>query len=653
MKIIYVTLFLTLTLLHAQVFTNALSHETSPYLLQHAHNPVHWMPWGKKALLQAKRENKPIFLSIGYSTCHWCHVMEKESFTNAKIAALLNKYFICIKIDREELPQIDALYQNIYKEHYGHSGGWPLNLFMTPEQKVFYITTYIPPKRESYAEGFATLLPKMHQLYNDKKRLQKEVQSIAHAKRLLNKSALKELSTADFVHSIQKMYDDDYPGFGSSKQFPQASKTALLLDLAELTHNEKLKKDYFALLDIMALRGLYDHVNGGFFRYSVDVEWEIPHFEKMLYTQAELIPLYVRGYALSHKALYKDVVAETIAMLQKRFAWHHLYFSASDADSQNEEGGYFIFTPKEIDKALKYNVHEDDVRDALGLTTEGNFHDKVHLNFYTDARPKGFKHFQKALREIEKKRHYPFIDKKINTAWNAMLIEALYKAAYIDEKYAKMADESLKSLEDLMLRERELYHQTVPNHLPKQKGLLEDYAFFIGALIASYENSYDLSRLQEAEYLLTQAKEKFYEKGVWYLSEAKQVKADLNDKYYTSAVSKMVQNIISVAALKESLRYDKFAQKSLDNLQNALAYKLADAPALARAYLMQKNEVILLKSKKKNLIDNRKKIQEIEYPYLMCAAKDYDDYLACTLRQCFAKERSLEKIIFLIYKKKI
>ncbi|SFV70076.1 Thymidylate kinase [hydrothermal vent metagenome] len=653
MKLIIVTLFFSLFPLFADTFTNALIDETSPYLQQHAHNPVNWMPWGKAAFIKAKKENKPIFLSIGYATCHWCHVMEKESFTKRKIAALLNKYFIPVKVDREELPQIDALYQRIYKSYYGHSGGWPLNLFLTPQKQVFYITTYIPTKTESYAEGFTTLLPKMNALYNNKLRLKNAIEEIAHAAPKENKNVQKILTTQSLVDSIQKMYDTDYPGFGTSKQFPEAAKITLLLDLAQLTKNKKLAKEYFTLLDTMALRGIYDQVGGGFFRYSVDREWEIPHFEKMLYTQADLIVLYVRGYALSHKRLYKDVVQESIAMLQKHFSWHNLYFSASDADTKKGEGAYFTFTPKEIDAALKYNVHEDDIRDALGLVIEENFHERVHLNFYTNTRPKGFYYFQKALREIQSKHTYPFIDKKINTAWNAMMIATLYKAAYIDEKYAKMADKSLFALEQMMLRKQELYHQTIPNHQPQQKGLLEDYAFFIAALLASYEQSYDIAKLQEAEYLLAQAKQRFYKSGVWYLSSKKQIKAGVNDKYYTAAVSKMVQNIIRIAVLKESLRYDKFAQKSLNTLQNELPYKLADAPALARAYLMHKNGVVLLKSKKSNLLQNRKKIQAIEYPYIMTRAEHYDDFLACDLRQCFAKEKNLEKIIFLIYKKKI
>ncbi|QOP45477.1 thioredoxin domain-containing protein [Sulfurimonas paralvinellae] len=656
MKILFVMLFLVVSLLQAKVFTNALAKETSPYLLQHADNPVVWMPLGKEAFLKANKENKPLYISIGYSTCHWCHVMEEESFTNIQIAALLNKYFICIKVDREELPQTDALYQNIYKKYSGHAGGWPLNVFMTPQKDVFYITTYIPPKQRPYAEGFDTLLPKLHRLYLNKKHLQKAVENIAHATQKREKSIMKKDITLNaFVNSFKKMYDSDYPGFGHSKQFPQASKIALTLDLAELTQDAKLKEAYLTLLDTMAMRGLYDHIEGGFFRYSVDVEWEIPHFEKMLYTQAELLPLYVRGYEISHKPLYKDIVTESIAMLDKRFVWNNLYFSASDADSDAEEGGYYTFSRSEIDKALKYNVHEDDIKEALGFRLEGNMHVKIHLGFDNDERPKGFREFQTMLREVRKSKKFPFIDKKINTAWNAMMIEALYKADYIDVKYAKKANRHLQALQNLMLREQELYHQSVPDHIPSQKGLLEDYAFFIGALIASYESSYDEDKLMLAEYLLWQAKEKFYKNGVWYLSEQRNVKADLNDKYYTSSLSKIIQDILKLSGIKESLRYEKLAYASMNNLHLELQERLADAPALARAYLMQKEGVVSLKSKKENLLKNYKKIQEILYPYIVTVPKDYDSYLACTLRQCFSQEKELKLIIEKInrYKKKI
>jgi len=366
--------------------------------------------------------------------------MEKESFTNKNIAALLNKYFISIKVDREELPQIDALYQNIYKAYKKHSGGWPLNVFMTPDKKVFYISTYIPPTHRSYGEGFDTLLPKLHKIYTNKNILKKDIEAIEYPhfiKEPYSKHNNTKLSVAAFSSSMQQLYNTDYPGFGDSKQFPEASKMALMLELAELGSKNTLKKEYFTLLDTIALSGLYDQVDGGFFRYSVDLEWEIPHFEKMLYTQAELLPLYVRGYELTKKRLYKNVVEESIAMLEQRFSYKNLYFSASDADSDKEEGGYFTFTKMEVKKALQGNPHTKEIEDALGFTLAGNIHGKIHLSLSTDKRPKGFQAFQKALQKVRATRTYPFIDKKINTAWNAMMIEALYSAAYIDKKYAK------------------------------------------------------------------------------------------------------------------------------------------------------------------------------------------------------------------------
>jgi len=647
MKLIYVTLFLIFFLSPTQLLTNELSNTTSPYLLQHANNPVNWMPWGEKAFLKAKREHKPIFLSIGYSTCHWCHVMERESFTDKKIATMLNKYFISIKVDREELPQIDTLYQQLYKKHYGHVGGWPLNIFMTAKRELFYITNYIPPSRESYAQGFDTLLPKLHHIYTNNSLLKRNIYFYMHTqKRIVKKTTKKQLSLQTLTESLQKQYNEEDIGFGKNKRFAEAAKTALMLDIAELSRNKALKKNYFDLLDIMALRGLYDQVNGGFFRYSVDAAWEIPHFEKMLYTQVELIQLYVRGYALKPKKLYKDVIQESIAMLDRRFLYKNLYFSASDADSKEGEGAYFTFTQVEIQKALQHNPHAKAIEDAMEFSFEGNFHGRVHINFYTSKRPKGFLAFQKALREIAAKRDYPFIDKKINTAWNAMMIEALYKASLIDKKYILKADKHLQALHDLMFVNNELYHQSVPLHKPKQKAILEDYAFYIAALIAAYEVEYDEKKLDFAELLLQQAKKKFYKEGVWYLSDDNlKIKADLNDKYYTSAEAKMVQNIIRLAALKASFAYEKFAKENLQKRNKILTEKQADAPALASAYLMQEYGIVVLKSSKKNLQKHRFRIEQILYPYLLREAKEYDDYLACTLRQCFAKESSLNTLI--------
>jgi len=642
MKTTYVTLFLIFFLSPSQLLTNELSNQTSPYLLQHADNPVKWMAWGKKAFDKAKKENKAIFLSIGYATCHWCHIMEKESFRDIKIATLLNKYFISIKVDREELPQVDALYQKSYKQYYGHAGGWPLNIFLTPQKEVFYITNYIPPKNSSKFEGFEQLLPKLHQVYENKAVLKKSIDLIAHRK-FITTNRISKISLESLVQSMEKEYQSDYQGFGRSSQFPESSKLALMLDLAQLSNSEALKNNYFAMLDVMALRGLYDHVNGGFFRYSVDTSWEIPHFEKMLYTQAELLPLYVNGYVLSHNQLYKEIVQETIAMLSRRFEQDSLYFSASDADSIVGEGAFFTFTRSEIKNALKNNPYAQEIEEAMEFSYEGNFHDKVHINFYTSTRPNGFITFQKQLKKVTQKRRYPFIDTKINTAWNAMMVEALYKASIIDKTYACKAEKHLLALKDMMFDKGELYHQNILGHKAKQKGLLEDYAFFIGALIAAYESGFDQEHLLFAEYLLVKAKQKFYKNGLWYLSDdGLDVKAGLNDKYYTSAQAKILQDIIKLAALKGSFKYEKLVVESMKKLYSTLAKNQADTPALARLYLMQTKGIVVIKSSEENLEKNRFLFQRSKYPYILLKAKEYDDYLACTLRQCFAKEKDLK-----------
>ena len=472
MKILFI-MTLLLASLNAKEFTNALASEISPYLLAHKHNPVDWMPWGKKAFNRAKRENKAIYLSLGYSTCHWCHVMEEESFSNKKLAKLFNKYFISIKVDREEMPHLDALYQEVYLKMKHHSGGWPLSLFITADKEVFYAGTYIPAHKQSYSEGLDTLLVTLGEKYkkNDAA-FQKEladIQKVINAEVVYEKVEAGDISVESLGESLKENFDEIYSGFGSGRKFPEAAKLSLMLDIAQIGSDEELYDYSYEMLDIMALRGLYDQVEGGFFRYTVDAAWEIPHYEKMLYDQAELIPLYVRAYLRTGKQLYKDVVIETIAILDARYMKDDLYYSASDADTNKEEGAYFIFSKEELQ--------------GTGISYVENFEGKMHLNIYDDERPNNFKKIRKKLLRVRATKEYPFIDKKINTAWNALMIEALYTASLIDAKYERKAEKTLQALSDLMFKDYELYHQTVLGKEPRQKGLLEDYSFLTTILI--------------------------------------------------------------------------------------------------------------------------------------------------------------------------
>jgi uncharacterized protein YyaL (SSP411 family) len=612
---------------------NLLQYETSPYLLQHADNPVEWMPWGDEAFAKAKKEHKKIFLSIGYSTCHWCHVMEEESFTNTKLAKLFNKYFVCIKVDKEEMPHLDAHFQDLHQKLRGRAGGWPLSVFMDVKKNIYYISTYIPPEKRSYSEGLDSLLLKIA-LENKALTFQEK-----------EPSQLKSLNIEALKKSLLDSYDEIYGGFGRTKKFPQSSKISLMYDIAQLQDDKLLYKYTYEMLDIMALRGLYDHVEGGFYRYCIDAAWEIPHFEKMLYTQAQMIGLYSEAYSKTGRELYKNIVIETVDMLKDRLTQENLFLSASDSDSENKEGHYFTFTPKEIQDALKHNKHKEEIQEQSEFSFEGNFEERVHLNFYANERPKGFYEFRKKLQKIRMKKKFPFVDTKINTAWNALSVEALFKASIIDEKYAKLAQIHLDALERMMFIKGELYHQGVLKKTPKQKGLLEDYAFFIGALLEGYEYDYEERKFQFAEYLLNQALRKFYKKGVWYASDdGLKIVADTKDKYYVSAVSKMVQNLFKLAALKESFKYEKLAKTSLERYTITLKNYLAKRPALARAYLMQEYSFVIVKASKKKLLRKKKLLKAIKYPYVLSKQKKIDDYLLCTMRRCFYKGDSIQNI---------
>ena len=494
-KFIYIIVFFFNTI---ALTANELKYETSPYLKQHAKNPINWYAYNDKTLALAKKENKPIFLSIGYSTCHWCHLMAEESFTNEKLAKLFNKYFISIKVDKEEMPHLDAYYQKLHKINKKHPAGWPINIFMTPQKEVFYMSGYIPPNSKEDYIGFDKLLIELSQQYKSKK------------------FKIFKTSSSSIPLHVEKVWDDFGIGFGSGAKFPEVARIHKLLD-----NNDKRA---YEMLDVIAMRGLYDHVDGGFFRYTIDCDWEIPHFEKMLYNQAELIGVYTRAYLLSKKELYKKVVEETVAFCDERFLKDNVYFSASDAVSNKEEGGYYIFSKKELLEVFK------DTKYATP------FNSKYHITSDTNKRDE--------LKKIRSKKLYPFIDKKINTAWNALMIEALYKASKIDKKYELQADTSLKVLTKLMFDKGELYHQTLLHVEAKQKGFLEDYSFMISALLSGYEVTNDEEKLNFAKYLYVVAKRKFYKDGSWYLSDDElEIKANIDSTHYTSPLTKMLKNI--------------------------------------------------------------------------------------------------------------
>ncbi|NQY93933.1 MAG: thioredoxin domain-containing protein, partial [Campylobacteraceae bacterium] len=351
-------------------FTNELIYEDSPYLQQHAHNPVDWYAWGDKAFKKAKEEKKLIFLSIGYSTCHWCHVMEKESFENEEVAKVLNKHFISIKVDREEMPHVDKYYQDVYNLLNNRAGGWPLNIILTPERKAFYAATYIPNISKYGRMGIIDLLNKLADVYKyDSLKVVStslQIESALKEYKSAYKGEKRTLSLAlvdKFVEEVEKSFDTENPGIGTAPKFPHAATIETLLDIYVTFENDKALEMATSMLKSMGNGGIYDQIEGGFYRYSVDEEWMIPHFEKMLYTNAELLGVYAKAYRITKDEFFKKIVDELISFTKIRFEDNNLLYSASDADSQvgseKEEGAYFVFDYTLTSDFLKENGYKN------------------------------------------------------------------------------------------------------------------------------------------------------------------------------------------------------------------------------------------------------------------------------------------------------
>jgi len=660
MKLLLLFTFIISTALYAEPsakFVNELIDEDSPYLQQHAHNPVDWYPWGKEALAKAKQEHKPIFLSIGYSTCHWCHVMAHESFEDEAIAKLINESFIAIKVDREELPHLDKYYQNVHILLKKRSGGWPLTAVLTEDTKPFFVATYLPPTDNYNIEGLDRLLPRLADEYkNNRDSVVTQAGVIENKMKAIDRAELKpvpiDLSiTGEVYKGLQKQFDEVYYGFARRPKFPESSKISLLFDLDALGV-QGAREMALKVLRAMALHGLYDQVEGGFFRYSVDAAWEIPHFEKMLYTNAQLIPLYVKAYKLTGDALYKQVFTETIAMVEERFQDRGVYFSASDADTGGREGAYFIYTYEEMISSMQslQEKEKEALIDVLDLSEFGNFEEYTHINFYDEKRPLGFEKIRGFLKEIRKNRAYPFIDRKINTAWNAMMIEALFSASSLDRKYQILAEKKMMSLLGKMYKKGVLYHQGLGGKEPVQKALLEDYAFLISALLHGYEENLDTQYLLLAKTLSDEAIKKFYDGKFWYLSDdGIKVHADMLDKYYTAPRNKILMGLLNLASLSGERKYLSIVQKSLNTKSAFLDKSPASFSSAMQVLLRQKKGYVTLKAQKRSLIEEKEKIKSIRYPFVLMKADDtLKEYLACDMQQCFAIDKEIEKLVDVI-----
>lgn len=655
-QIVFSILFLT-SLYTAAQESNALIHEDSPYLQQHAHNPVQWYPWGEEAFAKAKKENKLIFLSIGYSTCHWCHVMEEESFTDEAVAHLLNESFISIKVDREAYPQIDKKYQKRYMSVHQKRGGWPLSVFMSPKKEVFFIGTYIPKIRSYGSKGLMKLLPSFVALHDTNMTgFQRAIEKHKDTtKTLEEKKNVKQLSTTDlmenFTDKISSEFDKQNGGFSLRPKFPEASKIALLLDIYKLGEDKKALNMAEMTLKKMALGGIYDQIGGGFFRYTTDYEWQIPHFEKMLYSNAELIAVYANAYRSTGEALYKKVVTETIAQMEKNYRRSGVYLSASDADSVGEEGGYFIYAYETVkEELIALGLKSNEVEEALaylGIEEDGNIDgDLSHTHITCTKVPEKLEEVKAYLRGLSQKRVFPFIDTKIITSWNAMMVKALLVASKIEKRYLPLAIKRLKLLWHTMRYKNVLYHQTLLGKTPTQKALLEDYAFLIDTLIEAYECTYNKQYLKQAQQLTQEAMQQFYRNSKWYLSnDGIEALADFDDKYYTSALSLMLENLVRLASLNESLTYMEIVKQTIQKNSKILESLPTNISKLVHTFLRLKKGDVTIKASRKKLRENTKKINSVDYPFILSKSEESEKYLACRVSSCFAYDLNLTRLI--------
>ncbi|MFF2755827.1 thioredoxin domain-containing protein [Psychrobacillus sp. NPDC058041] len=484
---------------------NRLIHEKSPYLLQHAHNPVDWYSWGEEAFEKARIENKPIFVSIGYSTCHWCHVMEKESFEDEEVANLLNEHFVSVKVDREERPDIDSIYMNVCQLLTGQ-GGWPLHVFLTADQKPFHAGTYFPKKSKYGRTGMLEMLPQIAEIFQKEPRRIDEIsKKLTHAMNDSSNSQEDSIPPNAIHQAYQQLtgsFDTQYGGFGIAPKFPSPVQLLFLLRYYYANQDQNALDMVETTLDGIALGGIYDHIGYGFARYSTDEMWLVPHFEKMLYDQALLLLAFTEAYQIMKIPQYKEIIYNTIEFIEREMTHPEGgFYSAIDADSEGSEGTYYIWSYHEILDILGEKEGTLYAK-AYDVTEEGNFEGKNIPNLiYSDAKAL-VDEYDITLDELEDKleasrqllfskrqnRIYPHLDDKILTSWNGLLIAALAKAGatFSEPRFMELAINGMKFIEKHLFQENILYARYRDGEA-KHLAYLDDFANVIWSLIELHQ----------------------------------------------------------------------------------------------------------------------------------------------------------------------
>ena len=575
-------------------WTNRLINETSPYLLLHAHNPVEWYSWDDEALTRAKKENKLIFLSVGYSTCYWCHVMEREVFSNPEIAEQMNKNFINIKIDREERPDLDEIYMTATQIMI-RRGGWPNSVFLTPDLKPFYAGTYFPPTDKPNRPGFPTVLDAVHEAW-----VTREAEVINTANEITNiiervistgftsltaKSLDRSIISTGVTH-LKTTYNQAYGGFGKAPKFPSPANLEFLLREYERqsklqtanTDAESLLKMVTRTLDMMAYGGIYDQIGGGFHRYSVDAKWLVPHFEKMLYDNAQLAKVYLQAYKITEKPQYRRIAEELFSFIAREMtAPDGGFYSALDAETDAEEGKYYVWTEDEIKKVLS----KTDVKQfasIYGIDKGPNFDGKnvlyVPNGAESEASLKTVKSARETLLAARFERERPLLDTKIIVSWNGMMIDALAYGYEVlgDEKYLTAASKAAQFILDKIRKpDGELWH-TYTAGVAKYDGYLDDYAFLVQGLLGLSNATGEERWLRSATTLTDKMIELFWDDkhgGFFFTkADAKQLIVRTKKPHDSAIPSGNAVAVNNLLMLNPS--YRNYAEKTLRSFAKAM-----------------------------------------------------------------------------------
>ena len=603
---------------------NRLKNESSAYLRQHSKQPVDWYPWGPEALEKARREDKPLFLSIGYSTCHWCHVMAHESFADEEVAALLQEHFIAVKIDREERPDLDQIYM-LACQFFTGAGGWPLSVFITPEGIPFFAGTYFPKQTDSALNtpGLIEILnylatrwqSQRQALLKNGNEVVKLLRSMEHARPVEEVLSVELLGNA--AEHLAENFDPEDGGFGAAPKFPTPHQLLFLLRWHQRSGSDIALEMVEKTLDKMATGGIFDHLGGGFHRYSVDKQWQVPHFEKMLYDQATIAYAYTEAYQISKNKHYAEVVAETFSYLERELCGAEgAFYAAQDADSEGVEGTFYVWSKAQIEAVL------GQTKSALfckhyGVSKKGNFPEiegSSVLRQVANKTDKGdscdeavkttielaqkLKESRKALFQARTQRQAPFIDKKIITAWNGLMIAALARAAMVfnEPHYLELAETAARALDKHLSRDGDrLWRHWSTEKEAAAPAFLDDYAFYIQGLLELNAAGADSIFLERARHLTATVNELFWDdQGERFFYSSKDAEKlitrnlELHDGALPGSNSIMIMNLLRLKAITEDTKYQEQAEKALARI----AGLAAQTPLLYLQYLSALDEYL-------------------------------------------------------------